>query len=207
MHPGWAAQSGLRAALLARAGFTGPRTVFEGVHGLFHGFAHTREGDYARAARRLRRALADADAGLQALPLRHHDPALHRLRAAPACARHRAGRDCRDGLRGRRGHGAPPVGAAGREAAPAQRLRRQVRHALLHRRRLHRTAASASTPSPTRPLPIRPCARSPPRCATEIDPANPYPQRLHRPHPRHACATAASSRSASRTCAAGPASR
>ena len=28
------------------AGFVGPRTVFEGVHGLFHGFAHTTEGDY-----------------------------------------------------------------------------------------------------------------------------------------------------------------
>jgi 2-methylcitrate dehydratase PrpD len=46
MHAGWAAQSGLRAALLARAGFSGPRTVFEGVHGLFHGFANTRDGDY-----------------------------------------------------------------------------------------------------------------------------------------------------------------
>ena len=46
MHAGWAAQSGMRAALLARAGFFGPRTVFEGVHGLFHGFAHTTEGDY-----------------------------------------------------------------------------------------------------------------------------------------------------------------
>ena len=46
MHAGWAAQSGLRAALLARAGFTGPRTVLEGVHGLFNAFAHTREGDY-----------------------------------------------------------------------------------------------------------------------------------------------------------------
>src|SRR4249919_2324323 len=46
LHAGWAAQSGLRAALLARAGFTGPRTVFEGVHGLFHGFAHTTKGDY-----------------------------------------------------------------------------------------------------------------------------------------------------------------
>jgi 2-methylcitrate dehydratase PrpD len=46
MHAGWAAQSGLRAALLARAGFSGPRTVFEGVHGLFHGFAHTTTGDY-----------------------------------------------------------------------------------------------------------------------------------------------------------------
>jgi 2-methylcitrate dehydratase PrpD len=46
LHPGWAAQSGVRAALLARGGFLGPRTVFEGVHGLFHGFAHTTQGDY-----------------------------------------------------------------------------------------------------------------------------------------------------------------
>jgi 2-methylcitrate dehydratase PrpD len=46
LHPGWAAQSGLRAALLGRAGFVGPRTVFEGVHGLFNGFAHTKDGDY-----------------------------------------------------------------------------------------------------------------------------------------------------------------
>jgi 2-methylcitrate dehydratase PrpD len=46
MHPGWAAQSGLRAALLGRAGFSGPRTVLEGVHGLFNGFAHTTEGTW-----------------------------------------------------------------------------------------------------------------------------------------------------------------
>ncbi|MGB6539130.1 MAG: MmgE/PrpD family protein, partial [Xanthobacteraceae bacterium] len=46
LHAGWAAQSGLRAALLGRAGFSGPRTVFEGVHGFFHAFAHTTEGDY-----------------------------------------------------------------------------------------------------------------------------------------------------------------
>jgi len=46
LHAGWAAQSGLRAALLGRAGFSGPRTVFEGAHGLFHGFANTTKGDY-----------------------------------------------------------------------------------------------------------------------------------------------------------------
>jgi 2-methylcitrate dehydratase PrpD len=46
LHAGWAAQSGIRAALLARSGFVGPRTVFEGTHGLFHGFAHTTQGDY-----------------------------------------------------------------------------------------------------------------------------------------------------------------
>ena len=46
LHAGWAAQSGMRAALLGRAGFLGPRTVFEGVHGFFHGFANTTKGDY-----------------------------------------------------------------------------------------------------------------------------------------------------------------
>ena len=46
MHPGWAAQAGLRAAYLGRAGFSGPRTVFEGVHGLFNGFAHAQTGDW-----------------------------------------------------------------------------------------------------------------------------------------------------------------
>jgi 2-methylcitrate dehydratase PrpD len=38
----------MRAALLARAGFSGPRTVFEGVHGFFHGFANTTEGDFGK---------------------------------------------------------------------------------------------------------------------------------------------------------------
>ncbi|HZF76837.1 MAG TPA: MmgE/PrpD family protein [Acetobacteraceae bacterium] len=45
-HPGWAAMGGMRAALMARGGFFGPRTVFEGPHGLFHGFAHTRDGNW-----------------------------------------------------------------------------------------------------------------------------------------------------------------
>src|SRR5204863_5047274 len=48
LHPGWAAQSGIRAADLARAGFVGPRTVFEGTHGLYNAFAHTTDGDWAR---------------------------------------------------------------------------------------------------------------------------------------------------------------
>jgi 2-methylcitrate dehydratase PrpD len=46
LHAGWAAQSGVRAALLARNGFSGPRTVFEGTHGLFFGFANTTDGDF-----------------------------------------------------------------------------------------------------------------------------------------------------------------
>ena len=48
LHPGWAAQSGIRAADLARAGFVGPRTVFEGTHGFYHAFAHTTDGDWAQ---------------------------------------------------------------------------------------------------------------------------------------------------------------
>ena len=47
MHAGWAAQAGFRAARLAERGFVGPRTVFEGTHGLFHGFARSADGDYA----------------------------------------------------------------------------------------------------------------------------------------------------------------
>lgn len=39
VHPGWAAQSGIRAALLARSGFMGPRTVFEGEHGFYFAFS------------------------------------------------------------------------------------------------------------------------------------------------------------------------
>ena len=46
MHPGWAAQSGIRAADLARRGFVGPRTVVEGEHGLYHGFARTTSGQW-----------------------------------------------------------------------------------------------------------------------------------------------------------------
>ena len=39
MHPGWAAASGLKAAKLAKSGFLGPRTVFEGEHGFYKAFA------------------------------------------------------------------------------------------------------------------------------------------------------------------------
>jgi 2-methylcitrate dehydratase PrpD len=39
MHAGWAAQSGLRAAAMGRAGFVGPRAVLEGEHSFFKAFA------------------------------------------------------------------------------------------------------------------------------------------------------------------------
>lgn len=47
MHAGWAAQSGLRAAQMGAAGFRGPKTVFEGVHGLYAAFAPSITPDFA----------------------------------------------------------------------------------------------------------------------------------------------------------------
>jgi 2-methylcitrate dehydratase PrpD len=48
LHPGWAAQSGLRAAVLARSGFFAPRTVLDGPHGFFRAFALGAEPDFSR---------------------------------------------------------------------------------------------------------------------------------------------------------------
>ena len=39
VHPGWSANSGMNATLIAKSGFYGPRTVFEGEHGFFEAFA------------------------------------------------------------------------------------------------------------------------------------------------------------------------
>src|SRR5712691_6027468 len=51
LHAGWAARIGLHAARIGREGFLGPRTVFEGTHGLFSGFAHGAEGDFETLTR------------------------------------------------------------------------------------------------------------------------------------------------------------
>lgn len=47
LHAGAAAQSGIRAALLAEGGFTGPATVLEGRHGFYKAFAPSRTPDFA----------------------------------------------------------------------------------------------------------------------------------------------------------------
>jgi 2-methylcitrate dehydratase PrpD len=41
LHPGWAAHGGVVAAMLARAGMTGPETSLDGKHGLFRQFTVT----------------------------------------------------------------------------------------------------------------------------------------------------------------------
>ncbi|QJP14739.1 MmgE/PrpD family protein [Starkeya sp. ORNL1] len=48
LHAGANAQAGLRAVHLAQAGFTGPRTVFEGAHGMFKAFAPSKTPDFNR---------------------------------------------------------------------------------------------------------------------------------------------------------------
>lgn len=46
LHAGAAAQAGIRAALLAEGGFTGPATVFEGTHGFYKAFAPSVAPDF-----------------------------------------------------------------------------------------------------------------------------------------------------------------
>ena len=48
LHAGAAAQAGLRAVHLAMGGFVGPRTVFEGSHGMFKAFAPSKTPDYSK---------------------------------------------------------------------------------------------------------------------------------------------------------------
>ena len=48
IHPGWAAGCGYQSANIAKSGFLGPRTVFEGKHGAFSSFAKdTIEPDFS----------------------------------------------------------------------------------------------------------------------------------------------------------------
>src|SRR5262249_36124226 len=61
MHPGWAAQAGYRAARMAQAGFTGPRTLFEGEHGFFHAFANSDNCDFGAMLDRAGHAWLAAD--------------------------------------------------------------------------------------------------------------------------------------------------
>jgi 2-methylcitrate dehydratase PrpD len=51
LHAGWAARVGIHAARIGQQGFRGPRTVLEGTHGLFYGFARTTAGDFGALTR------------------------------------------------------------------------------------------------------------------------------------------------------------
>lgn len=51
LHAGWAAHCGLHAARIAREGFSGPRTVIEGTHGLFFAFARENKVQFEEITR------------------------------------------------------------------------------------------------------------------------------------------------------------
>jgi 2-methylcitrate dehydratase PrpD len=55
LHPGWSAQSGITAAMLARSGVSGPAQVFEGRWGLFS--SHVQDRDAHRDLARIHRDL------------------------------------------------------------------------------------------------------------------------------------------------------
>ena len=165
LHAGWAAQSGMRAALLARGGFSGPRTVFEGVHGLFHGFANTTEGDYDGATGDFGTRWVTETLAFKPYPCG--------TMAHPYidCARRLAAEASRPTISTRwcaRWPRAPCTGCGSRSppssarptAMPANSPRPSSSPPALC------AATSASTISPTRRCAIPPCSRSPPRSAT-----------------------------------------
>ena len=175
LHAGWAAQSGIRAALLGRAGFFGPRTVFEGVHGFFHGFANTTKGDYDAligdfGSRWVTETLAFKPYPCGTMTHPYIDCA--RRLAEP----HQGRRRGRDGVRGRRGHRAPAVGAARGEAASEERLCRKILLALLHRRGLRARQCRLERFFRRRGRAIRRWSRWRRKVRYQIDPQNPYPK-------------------------------
>ena len=61
LHPGWSAQSGITAAMLARSGVTGPAQVFEGRWGLFA--SHVQDANAHRDFARINVNLGTASLG------------------------------------------------------------------------------------------------------------------------------------------------
>lgn len=89
LHPGWAAQSGLTAAALARAGATGPASVLEGRFGLFA--SHLQDGivrDFGRIGEGLGERWESEKASFKPYPAAHvihpYIDAVLRLRAEHA---------------------------------------------------------------------------------------------------------------------------
>jgi 2-methylcitrate dehydratase PrpD len=184
MHAGWAAQSGLRAALLGREGFAGPRTVFEGVHGLFHGFARSAQGNFGALDDFGQRWVIETLAfkpypcGTMAHPF---IDCAKKLKAQGAQARGYQGNGVRDGGR----HCASSLGTARRQAEAAERLCREVLDSLsaCHRLRARRRRFRAfHGRSDWRPPGARGRGQGQIRCRSRQS----LSRRLYRPHPRHA---------------------
>jgi 2-methylcitrate dehydratase PrpD len=73
LHPGWSAQSGITAALLARSGVTGPAQVFEGRWGLFasHVQDPNAHRDFARINDRLGQPWESRNSSFKPFPAAH----------------------------------------------------------------------------------------------------------------------------------------
>ncbi len=73
LHPGWSAQSGITAALLARSGVTGPAQVFEGRWGLFatHVQDPNAHRDFARISDRLGEHWESRNSSFKPFPAAH----------------------------------------------------------------------------------------------------------------------------------------
>jgi 2-methylcitrate dehydratase PrpD len=87
LHPGWSAQSGITAALLARSGVTGPAQVFEGRFGLFasHVQDPSAHRDFARIDDRFGEYWESRNSSFKPFPAAHvihpYISAILRLRA------------------------------------------------------------------------------------------------------------------------------
>ena len=73
LHPGWSAQSGITAALLARSGVTGPARVFEGRWGLFASHVQDRNArrDFARISDHLGEHWDSRNSSFKPFPAAH----------------------------------------------------------------------------------------------------------------------------------------
>ena len=74
LHPGWAAQSGITAAVLAREGTTGPAEVFEGRFGLFASHLQDATGqlaDYGRISDGLGKLWESRKSSFKPFPAAH----------------------------------------------------------------------------------------------------------------------------------------
>jgi len=74
LHPGWAAQSGITAAVLAREGTTGPAEVFEGRFGLFASHLQDESGklaDYGRISDNLGKHWESRNSSFKPFPAAH----------------------------------------------------------------------------------------------------------------------------------------
>jgi 2-methylcitrate dehydratase PrpD len=73
LHPGWAAHSGITAAMLARAGTTGPAQVFEGRWGLFASHVQDPDAhrDFSRISAKLGEEWESQKASFKPFPAAH----------------------------------------------------------------------------------------------------------------------------------------